>query len=455
MRNPWLRLGVGLLAGGLLGLESQAQERPSGALPNTGAVAVVSGANASQPDLPRAGESDSASESGSTSPFGLGSIQATRPLEDTNGNPLVFPNGVYAPSCYHWIEADLLLWWLKGASVPPLLSSSPPGTPRNQAGVLGTPGAQVLFGGDTYNNDMLPGGRFTLGAWLDEDKTLGVEMYGIVLPGGCSPTSYTAGTPGVVSRPFVDANTGRNASELVSYPGILDGSSTASISTCGLYGAGVVGLLNVAGNENYRIDALGGFRYLSICDKASVTENLTSVDPNNGGIPVGTTFGILDQFKTGSQFYGCDVGLRGEYRMSRRWFVDGTGRIALGSTYQSCEINGSTTVTTPGGVASTSPGGLLALPSNIGSYSREVLTFVPEVGVHVGYFLTERVRLKAGYTFLYWSSVARAGNVIDPVVNTNSLPPAGAGALPARPAFNWNGTGVWAQGIDLGLEWRF
>jgi len=135
--------------------------------------------------------------------------------------------------------------------------------------------------------------------------------------------------------------------------------------------------------------------------------------------------------------------------------VDGGGRIALGSTYQSCNITGNTTVTVPGVAPATSPGGLLALPSNIGSYSREVLTFVPEVGYHLGYFVTETVRLRAGYTFLYWSSVARAGNVINPNVNPNLLPPSVPGAQPAQPAFNWNGTGIWAQGIDLGLEWRF
>ena len=454
MRNHLLRLGAGLLAGGLLGVESQAQELPLGAL-NTPKTAVVSPQRGTQAEAGGAGlgkvaPAGSSAESDALIPAGFRGFQA--PV-DGNGDPLVMPSEVYAPTGMHWAEADLLLWWLKGGSTPPLLSASPVGTPMSQAGVLGTPGAQVLFGGGTYNRDMLPGGRFTLGTWLNDTKTVGVEIYGLILPGG-NGTTYTAGTPGVVSRPYVDATTGKNAAELVSYPGYLDGFSTASISTCGLYGAGVLGIYNIAGGENYRVDALGGFRYLNICDNVNVTENLTSTDPNNVGIPVGTTFGILDQFETGSQFYGCDVGMRGEYRMGR-WFVDGTGRIALGSTYQSCDIYGSTTVTVPGVAPVTAPGGLLALPSNIGSYSREVLTFVPEVGAHVGYFLTENVRLKAGYTFLYWSSVARAGNVINPNVNPNLLPPSVPGAQPAQPAFNWNGTGVWAQGIDLGLEWRF
>src|SRR5262249_11215773 len=36
-----------------------------------------------------------------------------------------------------WAEADYLLWWMRGASLPPLVTASPPGTGRRQAGVLG------------------------------------------------------------------------------------------------------------------------------------------------------------------------------------------------------------------------------------------------------------------------------------------------------------------------------
>jgi len=451
MRRNLLRLGAGLLSGSLLAGLSQAQELPLGNLnPSKTNIVFSSDAQSTESATSQGG----GKETGSLIPAGFRGLQAPQAPFDGNGDPLVMPPPVYAPEGMHWMGADLLLWWLKGTSPPPLLfSASPAGTPVSQAGVLGTPGAVVLFGGNTYNQDMLPGGRFTLGTWVNDEKTVGLEMYGLILP-GCNGSEYTAGTPNVVSRPYVDATNNQNAAELVSYPGLLDGTSSASITTSGLYGAGVLGLYNLAGAENYRIDGVAGFRYLTIGDTVRVTENLTSIDPGSAAIPVGTNFAILDQFKTGSQFYGCDLGLRGEYRTGR-WFVDGGGRIALGSTYQSCSITGNTTVTVPGVAPATSPGGLLALPSNIGSYSREVLTFVPEVGCHLGYFVTETVRLRAGYSFLYWSSVARAGNVINPNVNPNLLPPSVPGAQPAQPAFNWNGTGIWAQGIDLGLEWRF
>lgn len=455
MRGFRFHLGIGLMASGMLTFHSTAQEQlTEKALPvaekkaENPAAAIPEQVNPLQEVAPQRRISEP------VLPLPV-NLQPYQPMVDSNGDTLAMPTGdeLYCPAGCRWAEADLLLWWMKGANTPPLLSSSPAGTPISQAGVLGTPGARTLFGGETYNQGMMVGGRFTLGRWLNDERTVGAEIYGLILPGG-EGTTYSAGTPGIVSRPYVDATTNKNAAELVSYPGTLNGNSTASVSTGGLFGAGALGIYNVAGNEVYRLDAVGGFRYLTISDDVNVTENLTTLVSNPGSVPTGTNFNIQDKFQTGSQFYGADLGLRGERRMGR-WFVDGTGRIALGSTCQTATISGNTIITVPGQAPVTNTGGLLALSSNIGSYSRNVVTIVPEAGCNVGYFLTENIRLKAGYTFLYWSSVARAGNIIDPTVNPNLLPPATPGAQPARPAFDWNGTGLWAQGINLGLEWRF
>ncbi len=65
------------------------------------------------------------------------------------------------------------------------------------------------------------------------------------------------------------------------------------------------------------------------------------------------------------------------------------------------------------------------------------------------------MRVHAGYSFLYWSEVVRAGDQVDLVVNPDLLPPPLPGASPLRPAFQFQGTGIWAQGIDLGIEFRF
>ena len=46
-----------------------------------------------------------------------------------------------------WVDGEALLWWMRSANLPPLITASPAGTARSDVGVLGTPGTAVLFGG--------------------------------------------------------------------------------------------------------------------------------------------------------------------------------------------------------------------------------------------------------------------------------------------------------------------
>ena len=90
-----------------------------------------------------------------------------------------------------------------------------------------------------------------------------------------------------------------------------------------------------------------------------------------------------------------------------------------------------------GGAAQAFNGGLLALPSNIGRYDRDVFSWVPELGVTIGYQCTDHWKLFVGYNVLYWSSVVRPGEQIDRTVNANQLPPP-VGGGPNRPLFTFN-----------------
>jgi hypothetical protein len=86
---------------------------------------------------------------------------------------------------------------------------------------------------------------------------------------------------------------------------------------------------------------------------------------------------------------------------------------------------------------------------------RDTFTVVPELGLNIGYQLTNHIRAFVGYNFLYWSSVVRPGDQIDPRVNTNLIPPPISTAGPAVPAFAFHGSDFWAQGITLGVEFRW
>ncbi len=155
-----------------------------------------------------------------------------------------------------------------------------------------------------------------------------------------------------------------------------------------------------------------------------------------------------------------------------RWMLDLYPRIALGSTHSTVDINGSTRVTAADGVQSwplpnggssataTSNGGLLAQSTNIGHYAQDNFAVVPEFDLNLGFQLTRHTRFIVGYSGLYWSCVARAGEQIDRNVNSSYIPgsPSTGGSTPtgpARPQFSFQDTGFWAQGINVGLDCRW
>jgi hypothetical protein len=355
------------------------------------------------------------------------------------------------------VEAEYLLWWMKGASVPPLVTTSPPGTPLPQAGVLGAPGTSVLFGGSDVNDNVRSGGRFAVGAWLDDCQTFGVEGWVFFLED--KSAGFSAASPGnpILARPFIDAVTGRPASEVVAFPGVASGSISASESSTGLVGANALLRCNLCCGCDYRLDVVGGYQFLRLKDQLGVSESLVSTNPASPSFIVpGTTVSVVDQFNTRNEFHGGDVGLRGEMRRGD-WVLRGLADVAVGNNHQVVDVNGSTTVSVPGAPPPvTNVGGLLALPSNIGSRSRDRVAVIPQFGAQVGYQLTQHLRAYAGYTFIYWSDVVRAGDQVDLAVNPNLLPPATQPVSgPLRPAPRFENTSFWAQGIDLGFELRF
>ena len=138
--------------------------------------------------------------------------------------------------------------------------------------------------------------------------------------------------------------------------------------------------------------------------------------------------------------------------------IDLRGKIALGQMQQVADVNGATDVLNSDGSMAFFRGGLYALRSNIGRQQRNELAFIPEVGLNVGVQLTRHWKLFVGYSFLWISTVARAGEQIDPEINVSQYPiRSGDGPLlgRARPAPKFHRTDFWAQGLNFGLELRY
>ncbi len=215
--------------------------------------------------------------------------------------------------------------------------------------------------------------------------------------------------------------------------------------------------------DSFRATALAGFRYLSLKESLSLDEEFTPIgqplDPGflGGPIGLGQSATVLNQFETQNQFYGGQLGARLEY-LGDLVFASLTAKVALGDTAQRIDVNGNSTLYTPGQAPVTAAGGVLALPSNMGRRNYNSFSVVPEVGVNLGIQLTPNVRATVGYTFLYWSDVVRPGDQIDRVVDRTTVPTLEQfvpGATGTRPAPLHVQSDFWAQGVTFGLGLSF
>ena len=187
-----------------------------------------------------------------------------------------------------------------------------------------------------------------------------------------------------------------------------------------------------------RTDLLVGFRWYQLSDRIGIQENLLDLQEPLAN----TTFDIHDGFRTENDFYGCDIGFRSQvYR--GRWSLELLTKLAVGNTHQIVAISGQTVIDSQPPLN----GGILALPTNIGTYQRNVFTVIPQLSLELGYQINCHWRAYAGYNVLYWGSVRRAADQIDLNVDSRNFPSGRADCRPALP-------GVYRQNEQLLGTWR-
>jgi hypothetical protein len=365
-----------------------------------------------------------------------------------------------------WATFEAIAWAQDGMYLPPLVTTSVnPNVTRNQAGVLTDPTTRVLLGDENFLSDGTDGGRFRVGVWLDRCHTwgLGGELFNLSSQSD-SFTATSSGSP-VLARPFFNTQTGVEDSELIAFPNVIAGTVNATVTSKFQGGGfhvhrlrrteeGCKKWLFCGCPEHFcsRTEALFGYRYLQLEDGVFIGESLLSNDVNNPG-----AFEIADRFDTKNQFNGIDLGIKSRHTRGY-WTFDGLVRLAIGNTRQTVKINGQSTINDPSSVPAVQafPAGFLALRSNIGEYRQNQFAVVPEFGLTCGYQLTDHIRLTVGYTGIYWSNVVRPGQHMSRDINPNLLPPvANPTTGTNRPGFAFDTTDYWAQGINLGGEYRW
>ena len=386
------------------------------------------------------------------------------PMSDqwTGGPPWEYEGGFYddgycgdccddccgwGPMPGFWGRAEYLYWWLRGSETPPLVTTSPDGTPQAQAGVL--PEATVLFGGERLNQSGRSGARFTLGYWFNCCDYTGIDT-SVFFLGKVNQQYYndSQGSP-ILARPFFNVINEAQDAQLIAYPDIVVGSIAAS-STSHVYG-GDVNLRRALFVDCWTsFQVLAGYRYFGLVEGLGVESNTESIDPN-GSVPVGTTFAIFDRFDTNNYFHGGQLGVATQF-INGCWTVDLGAKLALGAVSQRVKINGGTTTTVPGQEPVNAAGGILALGSNSGTYHRKQFAVLPEFLVDVRYQLTPLWRLNLGYTLMILTNVVRPGDQIDLNIDPNQFPPSSGGT---QPRFAFHNSDIWLQGLNVGIECNF
>ena len=345
------------------------------------------------------------------------------------------------------ISAEALLWWIKGSPAPvPLVSS----------GLLNEAGMKVLLGGKDLDTNPNSGFRVTVGYSLTDRWGAEGSVFYLL----DRSTSRTAGSSGQIGSqdlliPFFDVTLPGENTTFLSSEGRFAGRAKEELSNS-LLGAELNGTMKLLSASPWRVDLLGGFRYLNLRETYTFTTSSPNVAPQPADV-----FQTKDEFDAAIHFYGAELGVRARYDRGA-WFASGAVKFALGAMIQSVDVDGflETNDFNDLGPPERFPGGYFAQPTNIGSHTRSVFAVVPEVGLNIGYRITERVSVVVGYTFLYTNSVARPAQQIDRNINpTQSASFGGAPPTPlegpAHPSFKFNGSDFWAQGLNVGLAGRF
>jgi len=363
---------------------------------------------------------------------------------------------------------DFLLWFMDKPRLPiPLLTTaSSAGTAASTStGALSSSTTQVLFDTEDLRFGNYPGGRFSIGYWFAPERILGLEanIFNVEASDILAVVSGSNTSSGVLSRPFTNAASGVQQAAVVAFP--VSRTGTVSIlATSQLVG----GEINLAAKFIRGVesdwDLLVGLRCLALEESLEVSQNTLAGLNNNMSFGIGTTslprgsvVTVFDRFETRNRFTGAQFGVRKETRLTNM-ILGCQIKVAAGATRQNIRIDGASTLTAVGGAVTTLPGGILALPTNIGTVVVNEFTVVPQLQFSVGYQCMEHLRLWASYECLLWTNTVRPGDQIDPNVNVTQVPTSGSFNTfsgPVRPVVPLEQETLFLQGLSVGLELKY
>jgi hypothetical protein len=356
-----------------------------------------------------------------------------------------------------FLRFDGLMWWLKPGPVSvPLVAATRARQDLARASPgLTNPNLAVVFGNQDVDFPPFYGFRIRAGVQPAACGESGIELGGFLLPHRGNAFLFQTGpggNPGLVVPFRSTATTPPTESGLV-IGGLVGGrvvpGEVLVTATSKLWGVEVGPPLRLVQEDDRLLDVLFAFRHLGLVETL-----ILRARSFNGA----ETFETFDAFQTKNYFFGFQPGVRAV----REWgdlSAEVTGKIAFGAAAENIYVSGSTV--RPASAIRARPGaqvvagGLFSFPTQ-GAFRNARFAVVPELELSGCWRITDGVYLRAGYSFLYWSSVMRPGDQIIRALNPRQLPVAGGdfnnppAGVPAKKESDF-----WAQGFHLGVEVDF
>ena len=347
-----------------------------------------------------------------------------------------------------WASTEYLYWWPQNSPINvPLVTQS--NNPSSFA-IINEPGTQIIFGSGSNNNSFnlsgMSGGRITVGGWVNESDRFGIEGSGFGLTETKSTFSASSvnGAIPALNIPFFDTQNSTESVLVAGHPNTVTVSDSFQP-----WGIELNGLFNLSNQAHFPLMLFTGLRYINFSEKFMLNDAIYDLPsfPNS-------VVNLRDNFSTRNNFYGLQVGTRTNF-IYHKFIFDVSTSLTLGENFQKLIINGQLNENNQTILQSI---GLFAEPSNIGSFTQHQFAVVPELRVKVAYDFNKYIRPFMAYNFLYINNIIRPAEQIDRNINKSQNPALGGTGIlsgPATPSPQFNSSGMWIQGLSVGITITF
>ena len=311
-----------------------------------------------------------------------------------------------------WIRKEGLLFWAKGRSLPPLVTTSDVPVPP--------PGTTVLYGGQTESSNTRIGARIDFGTWLSCEECVGIggRFWGLANDDSTFALSSTDVPGQTIERPFVQSPNTPNSLVVANPFAGFDGNISVSTHS-EVFGADAYARIRCYQSCNSRTDFVTGYQFTRLNESIlihSETQNRNLV--------------VTDYYNTYNEFHGGILGVLHDYNYGCVNLML-LARVSLGNMHQTANALGDT---------NGRQGGLYVERNT--TVVRDTFCSVPELGATLGYQFSPCMQIHAGYNILYWSNVARPEAMIDQVRGNNT-------------SIVFRDSSFWVQGVTAGLTVTF